>query len=149
MTMLRRALIAALLILPLTMTTTAHAADKPHRLALQISDGDEAKMNAVLNVAANVSRHYSEKAEEVEIRIVAFNAGIGMLLADRSPVLTRLKSFKQGMPNVSFEACGNTIDTLTRNEGKAPPLVENAERVTAGVVTLIELSEQGWTIVRP
>jgi len=148
MPMLRRALIAALLVLPLAMTT-AHAADKPHRLALQISDGDEAKMNAVLNVAANVSRHYSEKAEEVEIRIVAFNAGINMLLADRSPVLTRLKSFKQGMPNVTFEACGNTIDTLTRNEGKEPPLVENAERVTAGVVTLIELSEQGWTIVRP
>lgn len=148
MTMLRRALIAALLVLPLALTT-AHAADKPHRLALQISDGDEAKMNAVLNVAANVSRHYSEKAEEVEIRIVAFNAGINMLLADRSPVLTRLKSFKQGMPNVTFEACGNTIDTVTKKEGKEPPLVENAERVTAGVVTLIELSEQGWTIVRP
>lgn len=53
------------------------------------------------------------------------------------------------MPNVSFEACGNTLDTLARKEGKEPPLVENAERVKAGVVTLIELSEQGWTIVRP
>lgn len=140
--------LAALLAMPFAFSA-AHAADKSHRLALQISDGDETKMNAVLNVAANVSRYYSDKGEGVEIRIVAFNAGLAMLLADRTPVATRLESFKQGMPNVSFEACGNTLDTLTRKEGKEPPLVENAERVKAGVVTLIELSEQGWTIVRP
>ena len=72
-----------------------------HRLALQISDNDPAKMNAVLNVAANVSKYYSDKGDEVEIEIVAFNAGLNMLREDKSPVLTRLKSFKQGMPNVS------------------------------------------------
>lgn len=148
MLMLRRALVAFLFALAFA-APIANAADKPHRLALQISDGDEGKMNAVLNVAANVSRYYSDKGEEIEIRIVAFNAGLNMLLADRTPVATRLKSFRQGMPNVSFEACENTLDTLTRKEGKEPPLVENAERVKAGVVTLIELSEQGWTIVRP
>lgn len=148
MPILRRVFIVALLALPLA-APTAHAADKPHRLALQISDGDETKMNAVLNVAANVSRYYSDKGEDVEIRIVAFNAGLNMLLADRTPVATRLKSFKQGMPNVAFEACENTLDTLTKKEGKEPPLVENATRVKAGVVSLIELSEQGWTIVRP
>ena len=43
----------------------------------------------------------------------------------------------------------HTLDTIARNEGKEPPIVDNAERVTAGVVTLIELSEKGWTIVRP
>ncbi|KQZ01240.1 hypothetical protein ASD45_10540 [Pseudolabrys sp. Root1462] len=152
MTIHRRAFTTALLALPVALPLVAApalASDKPHRLALQISDGDEHKMNAVLNVAANVSRYYSDKGEEVEIRIVAFNAGLDMLLADRSPVLTRLKSFKQGMPNVTFDACVNTLDSLTRKEGKEPPLVENANRVPAGVVTLIELGEKGWTIVRP
>lgn len=152
MTIHRRAFTTALLALSVALPLVAApalASDKPHRLALQISDGDEHKMNAVLNVAANVSRYYSDKGEEVEIRIVAFNAGLDMLLADRSPVLTRLKSFKQGMPNVTFEACENTLDSLTRKEGKEPPLVENANRVPAGVVTLIELGEKGWTIVRP
>ncbi|MGH6727637.1 MAG: hypothetical protein ACREB8_14005 [Pseudolabrys sp.] len=120
-----------------------------HRLALQISDNDPAKMNAVLNVAANVSKYYSDKGDEVEIQIVAFNAGLNMLRADKSPVLGRLKSFKQGMPNVSFDACENTLAAMTRKEGKEPPLVDNAKRVPAGVVTLIELGEKGWTIIRP
>lgn len=141
-----RALFTALALLTLPLAT-AQAAE--HKLALQISDNDPAKMNAVLNVAANVSKYYSEKGDEVEIQIVAFNAGLTMLRADKSPVLDRLKSFKQGMPNVSFMACENTLDALARNEGKEPPLVDNAKRVTAGVVTLIELNEKGWTIVRP
>jgi intracellular sulfur oxidation DsrE/DsrF family protein len=106
-------------------------------------------MNAVLNVAANVSKYYSDKGEEVDIQIVAFNAGLHMLREDTSPVKPRLSSFKQGMPNVSFIACENTLEAMTHTEGKEPPLVENAERVKAGVVTLIELGEKGWTIVRP
>ena len=53
------------------------------------------------------------------------------------------------MPNVSFMACENTLEAMMRKEGKEPALVDNAERVKAGVVTLIELGEKGWTIVRP
>ncbi len=142
-----RVLFGAFLFLPLAMAPAA--AMERHKLALQISDDGVDKMNAVLNVAANVSKYYSDKGDEVEIQIVAFNAGLTMLRADKSPVLDRLKAFKQGMPNVTFVACENTLATLTRKEGKEPPLVDNAARVTAGVVTLIELGEQGWTIVRP
>jgi uncharacterized protein len=145
--MLRTSLIALVSLLSLALTPAS--ALERHRLALQISDDDAAKMNAVLNVAANVSKYYSDKGEEIEIQVVAFNAGLNMLRQDKSPVLTRLQSFKQGMPNVAFKACENTLEAMTRKEGKEPPLVENAERVKAGVVTLIELGEQGWTIVRP
>ena len=142
-----RTFFVVLLLVPLAFAE-AGAAEK-HKLALQISDNDATKMNAVLNVAANVSKYYSDKGEEIDIQIVAFNAGLHMLRDDTSPVKARLKSFKQGMPNVSFMACENTLDAMTRSEGKEPPLVENAERVKAGVVTLIELGEKGWTIVRP
>ena len=138
--MMLRALFAALLVVPL-VCGSAIAAEK-HKLALQISDNDPEKMNAVLNVAANVSKYYSDKGEEVDIQIVAFNAGLHMLRDDTSPVKPRLKSFKEGMPNVSFMRA-------TRKEGKEPALVDNAERVKAGVVMLIELGEKGWTIVRP
>jgi len=142
-----RAVFAAFLLLPLALAP-AHAMER-HKLALQISDSDPARMNAVLNVAANVSKYYSDKGDEVDIEIVAFNGGLNMLRADKSPVLQRLKSFQEGMANVSFMACENTLEAMTRAEGKEPPLVDNATRVPAGVVTLIELAEKGWTIVRP
>lgn len=135
----------------LVMTSLSQplVAAEVHKLALQVSDNDPEKMNAALNVAANVSKHYSEKGDEVEIQIVAFNAGLHMLRDDTSPVKERLQSFASGMPNVAFKACGNTIDAMARKEGKNPGIVAGAEIVPAGVVTLMELGKKGWIIVRP
>ena len=121
-------------------------------MALQISDDTPDKMNAVLNVAANTARYYTGIGEEVEIHVVAFNAGLNMLRTDRSPVLARLKSMSESLPSVTFDACANTRENMARNEGKKPdeiPLWTNAKVVPSGVVTLIELSEKGWTIIRP
>ena len=106
-------------------------------------------MNAALNVAANVSQYYSSKGQEIEIQVIAFNAGLNMLREDTSPVKPRLKSFAESMPNVSFMACQNTLDNMTKREGKKPDIVANATMVPSGAVTLIELSEKGWTIIRP
>ena len=145
----RPIVVALALLLALVCTGASARAGDPHRLALQISDNDPEKMNAVLNVAANVSQYFSGRGEEVEITIVAFNAGLHMLREDTSPVKPRLKSFAEGMPNVSFKACQNTLDGMSRREGKVPPVIANAEMVPAGVVSLMELGEKGWTIVRP
>ena len=87
-----RALVRLLSLLALLFALPA-LAEGPHKLALQISDNDADKMNAVLNVAANVSKYYSDKGEEVEIQIVAFNAGLHMLREDTSPVKPRIASF--------------------------------------------------------
>ena len=139
--------------LPLALAVRpALAAGKVHRLALQLSDGSPEKMTSVLNVAANVSRYYSGVGDEVEIRIVAFDAGVNMLRTDRSPVLTRLKSVSESLPDLTFEACGNTLASMARTEGKKPgeiALFPGTKIVEAGVVELIDLGEQGWTIVRP
>jgi intracellular sulfur oxidation DsrE/DsrF family protein len=149
MTRIVQAIAATLLVVLLVGPQAAWAGGTAHKLALQISDNDATKMNTVLNVAVNVSKHYSDQGEEVEIEIVAFNAGLHMLREDTSPVLERINAFSQSMHNVKFQACGNTLEGMTKKEGKEPPLVTAANVVPAGVVRLIELNEAGWTIVRP
>lgn len=135
--------------LPAFLATAAMADHKTHRLALQVSDNTPEKMNAALNVAANVSRHYDVRGEEVEIEIIAFNAGLHMLRADTSPVKERIDNFRKSMTNVSFKACGNTMDTMAKNEGHPITLLPDIDIVPAGATRLIELSEHGWTIIRP
>lgn len=120
-----------------------------HRLALQVSDDDETAMRSALDIAANVSRFYSDKAEEVDIRIVVYGPGLAMLRPEMTPVMERLTSFEQSMPNVAFVACGNTLDTLEREEGSRPEIVPFAEVVEAGVAELIRLDEDGFTIIKP
>ncbi len=130
----------------------AAAADKVHRLALQISDDSPEKMNTVLGNAANAARYYANKGETLEIRVVAYSGGVNMLRTDKSPVLERLKATSKSLPNLRFEACNNTLENMAKKEGRKPseiPLVEGARIVPAGIVELLELSEQGWTIIRP
>ena len=147
----RRTLLRALVATGLLVANDAAPAQaaEPHRLVLQISDDEPAKMRAVLDVAANVARHYSGQGEDVEIVVVAFNGGLDMLVEDRSPVKERLTNFLKSMPNVSFVACGNTLETLAVKEGKRPPLMQGVGLVQVGVAALIELAEKNWTIVRP
>jgi intracellular sulfur oxidation DsrE/DsrF family protein len=149
MNIARRAAIGVIAAGLATLSTAARAEAKSHRLVLQISDNSLEKMNAVLNVAANVSRYYSDKGEEIEIEIVAFNAGMHMLRSDTSPVKERMVSFRKSMTNVSFKACGNTMAAMERSEGRKVVLLPDIAVVEAGVTRLIELSEKGWTIVRP
>lgn len=141
----------SLVVLALAFVSPAaiSAAEGAHKLVLQISDNDPQKMNTVLNVAANVSKLYSERGEEVDIKIVAFNQGLHMLRSDTSPVLKRISGFSKSMTNVKFHACGNTKSAMERKSGKDVPILEFAEVVPAGVVTIMELSEQGYTVVRP
>lgn len=143
-----RGLVAAALVV--TNLAAPSRAAEPHRLALQISDDDPVKMRAVLDVAANISRHYSGQGEDAEIVVVAFNGGLDMLLEDRSPVKERLVNFLKSMPNVSFIACGNTLETLAaKEEGRRPPLIEGVSVTQVGVAALMDLAERNWTIVRP
>ncbi len=133
--MRRQVLFLSFLVLAMFAPLSAHA--ETHRLALQVTDNDPDKMNAALNVAQNVSTYYSSKGQEVEIQIVAFNAGLHMLRDDTSPVKPRLKSFSESMHNVTFKACQNTLENMSKREGKTPTIVTNAELVPSGAVTLI------------
>ncbi|WP_417415342.1 hypothetical protein [Hoeflea sp.] len=140
-------LAAAIAFVLLALPSIATAAE--HKLVLQISDNDMHKMNTVMNVAANVSRLYSERGEMVDIKVVAFNAGLHMLRPDTSPVAKRISNFAASMPNVAFQACNNTRQAMAKKSGKDVPIFEFAEVVPAGVVSIIELDEQGYTVVRP
>jgi intracellular sulfur oxidation DsrE/DsrF family protein len=123
--------------------------NRPHRLAVQVDVNDPAMMVLALNNVSNATQHYREIGQNVEIEVVAFGPGLHMLRDDTSPVKERIKSMTQTMPQVTFSACGNTLDNMTKAEAKDIPLIAQARVVKAGVVRLMELQEQGWSYMRP
>ena len=127
----------------------ALAEGKVHYLAIHVDDNDKAKMNIALNNAANVTEYYESKGETVKIEIVAYGPGLHMLREDTSPVKSRIAAMSLQHENLSFAACGNTLNGMTKKEGKVPKLVSEATVVTSGVVRLMELQEEGWAYVRP
>src|SRR5437667_6392698 len=76
----------------------------PNRVVMQVSDDDTGKWNLALNNARNLQADLG--AKNVEIEIVAYGPGIGMLKAD-SVVGNRIG---EAMSNgVKMAACENTM----------------------------------------
>src|SRR5260370_13270019 len=130
------------------MTAGVHRTPQ-HRLAIQVDVNDPATMNLALNNVSNTVQHYNEIGQKVEIEVVAFGPGLHMLREDTSPVKARIKSMSETMPELSFSACGNTRENMTRAEAKEIPLISQAKVTKSGVVRLMELQERGWSYLRP
>jgi intracellular sulfur oxidation DsrE/DsrF family protein len=157
--MKRRGLIACLTALALGSFATAPLAaqtrsarqdaapDKPfaeHFIALQLSDSDAKKERLVLSVASNLLKAYGP--DKVAVEVVTFGPGID-LLRDTNEHRALVDSLvTQG---VRFSVCGNTLDTIERDTGKRPAINPHAVEVQVGVGHLLDLTERGFTIVRP
>ena len=97
----------------------------------------------------NLIAAYQEMGDEVEVQIVAYGPGLHMLRADTSPVAQRVATMALEHPNVTFQACNNTINAMQRQSGAEVTLLPEAHIVPAGVVHLVQLQEQGWSYIRP
>jgi len=120
-----------------------------HRLILQVNSNEPAMMNLALNNASNVVQYYKDLGKKVSIEVVTFGPGLHMLRDDTSPVKARIEVLALSSPEISFKACGNTRENMSKAENKEIPLISEAKVVKSGVVRVMELQEQGWTYVKP
>lgn len=112
-----------------------------HKVILQVSDNDPAKWNLALNNARNIQQDLGR--ENVEIELVAYGPGLGMLKLE-SPVSVRVgDALGQG---VKILACENT---MTNTKVTMADMLPNIGYVKAGVVELMVKQQQGWAYIRP
>lgn len=135
------------LFLSMASASVFAAENKPFaekKVVLQISDPNPFKQTLVLNVANNLVKHYGP--DKVDIEIVAFGPGLRLLLDGNSN-----QSRMSGLANngVRFAACENTVAGFTKKLGYKPELIKQATPVPAGVVRILELTEQGFSLVKP
>jgi uncharacterized protein len=120
----------------------AQTASTPHnRVVMQVSDNDPGKWNLALNNARNLQSDLG--AANVEVEIVVYGPGIGMLKAE-SVVGNRIgEALGQG---VKVAACENTMrgQKLTKAD-----MLNGIGYVPAGVVEIMQKQQQGWAYLRP
>lgn len=138
----------AALMLSLASAQFVFAADKPFadkKIVLQISDGDPTKQTLVLNVANNLIKEYG--ADKVDIQVVAFGPGARLLFADNANA-GRIKALVDSA-GVGFHACSNTIKNMTKQLGEKPEINPLATEDSPGIVRIVTLVENGYTLVKP
>lgn len=124
--------------------TSLGAAAAEKKVVLQISDNDPDKQTLVLNVANNLLKAY--KPGEIKMEIVAFGPGLLLLFEDNANK-DRVQSLAAN--DVRFSGCQNTVKGMTRILGHPPKLMKETVPVEAGVVRIIDLTDQGYTLIRP
>ena len=147
--------IASALILAVTLTLSAvfaggaMAEGVEHRVAIHVDENDPQVMNMALNNVANVTRYYEEQGDTVIVELVAYGPGLNMLIPGKSPVADRISAMSLEHERLTFAACGNTLDAMSKKAGKEIKVMDEANVVPSGVVRLIELQEEGYAYVRP
>jgi intracellular sulfur oxidation DsrE/DsrF family protein len=139
-------------ILAATLPCAAHAQqvplqDKPfaeHKIVLQLSDNDPRKQALVISIANNLLKFYDP--DKVAIEVVAFGPGIELL---RSESASRKQVESLIAQGVRFDVCLNTMDTIERETGRRPDIMQAATPVQVGVGQILFLTENGYTLVRP
>jgi intracellular sulfur oxidation DsrE/DsrF family protein len=111
------------------------------RVVIQVSDAEPAKWNLALNNARNIQTDIG--VANVDIEIVAYGPGIGMLKSD-SALGNRIE--EAGKAGVKIVACENTMhgQKLTHAD-----MLDGIGYVPAGVVELMQRQQQGWAYIRP
>lgn len=121
----------------------------PHRLVYHVSSNDPPTMQRALGTADNAFKHYRSRGETARIEIVANGGGVHMMRSDTTPVGPMLNHMRSTYPDLVLTACGITRTIMEANEGHAIPLLEGVGVVTAGIVRVVELQEQGYAYVKP
>ncbi|WP_296490690.1 DsrE family protein [Rhodoferax sp.] len=140
----RRTLFLAVAMTGATLLATGCASTPPApapRIVMQVSDGDAAKWNLALNVANNAQKELG--ADKIQVEIVAFGPGIGMLKFDAVTVNRVNDAIKAG---VKVVACENTMGAQKLVKADMNP---DISYVPAGVIQIMNRQQQGWAYVRP
>lgn len=139
-TMMRALLGGALLLGALSLPAAGMADDKA-KMVIQVSDNDPGKWNLALNNAKNIQKDVGK--DNVDIEIVAYGPGIGMLKAE-SEVANRIGEAVDS--GVKVMACENTM----RNQ-KLDKADMNAKvgYVPSGVVEIMQRQQKGYAYLRP
>ena len=131
------AVLPALAAAPSLAQTTA----AKNKLVFQVSDADPQKWNLTLNNVRNVIDDLG--SDNVELEVVVYGPGIGMLKGD-SPVGKRVADALKG--GVKVVACENTMKGQHLVYADKLP---DIGYVPAGVVELMKKQQQGYAYIRP
>ena len=135
--------VVAVITLTLAMAAAAQApqASVRPKVVLQMSEADPAKWSLALNNAKNIQTDLG--AANVDVELVAYGPGIGMLKAD-SIVGNRVDEAVAA--GVKVVACENTMRAQKLTQAD---MLGKISYVQAGVVEIMQRQQQGWAYIRP
>lgn len=141
---------------PGTQTMASSSADStqafagtgnPELVMFHISTSDDRVGSELLDQVELIADQYRRWGRTLRVVVVANNEGLRLFQAGRSPNEGRIRELFARYDNITFAACGNTLQRLT-SSGDPLPLLPQAIVVDSGIAEIARRQKQGWKYIR-
>lgn len=116
------------------------------RILLHIASSDPRRMERALNEVQELMNLYPRNRLQVEV--VTNAGGVNLLRTDVSPFKAQVEELMRKYPNLSFLACRNTIDRLTRTRGAPVHLIPDTRVGPTAVQEIVSRLQEGWIYIK-
>ena len=151
--MLRITLLLAVLLVPALAVADAHKNNAhesdAHKLVIHVNENDPRLFHEILTNINNLEAHYQSLDQDIIFEVVAYGQGLNMLIKDESPVEDRVEYMSFAIENITFTACGNTLDAREKSSGERPELIYEVTIAQTGIARIIALQEMGYSYLKP
>ncbi|MDX1376249.1 MAG: hypothetical protein R3357_11830 [Burkholderiales bacterium] len=117
------------------------------RILVHVSSGERESLRTTLDEVEDLLHTARAAGRSVEVEIVANSAGLNLLRSDASPYLARVGALRREYPNLTFFACGQTIERL-RERGVTVELLPGVHVVPAALDQVVKRLQGGWVYIR-
>ena len=116
------------------------------KVLLHIGSSNPVRIKAILDEAEQLLRSSDRQGESMQVEVVANEGGLDMLRTGVSPFAERIQQMRQAHRNLSFVACGNTVERL-RNAGEDTRLLPHTLVASSAIDEIVTRQRQGWLYI--
>jgi len=119
----------------------------PELVMFHISTSDDRIGSELLDQVELIAGQYRRWGRTLRVVVVANNEGLRLFQAGRSSNEGRIRELFARYDNITFAACGNTLQRLT-SSGDPLRLLPQAIVVDSGIAEIARRQKQGWKYIR-
>ena len=123
------------------------AAVDPELVMFHISTSDDRVGTELLDQVELVASQYRRSGRALRVVVVANNEGLRLYQVGHSQNERRIRELFARYDNITFAACGNTLQRLA-GSGDSVRLLPQAIVVDSGVAEIARRQQQGWKYIR-
>ena len=117
------------------------------RVLVHIASSDKAHLGPALDGIEGLLRDARAAGRPVAIEVVANIGGIDLLRVGASPYPARIAALQAAYPELSFIACGQTLDRL-RERGATVQLLPGVRQASSALDEVVRRLQEGWVYVK-
>lgn len=117
------------------------------KVILHISSSDPENLKTALDETEDLLNAAKRAKRPVQFEIIANGSGLDLLRADVSRHTRRIALMQEKYPNLSFLACGQTMERL-REKDMSVQLLPGTVVATSALDQIVKRLQHGWVYVR-